>query len=439
MNILFFNTYIGAAVEAYNRSHIGLSGLYRIAIKAVLDFDEISDWASAQDREKARLQLNKDLVMANAILDKHRIVNMDGSSSVNPVTLAAKPQSFPLSSIVSTKFGKGTILAYRQIEGIYVVEFVDWKIGNDQYARGYLDESAISIYVDKEVSETMFAYMRNRFSSKSIDTSMIPPKVGDQLTTRFGPVIIEQVRSIDNVYEMRITGPGYAKDTMLYGHVEKLNMNAEALKSPIFASIRDATRSRGLSFFGGTLSYIKESFVRSPRNRSKSVEQKFPVGAQVSTPFGNGIVVSYRTKGSIYYVQLKYMNCYSYVNQRDLTWAIRGIIGQPVLTKYGTGLLNDVRQTDGVHVVQLLQIVGGSNAVLHASAIVCSLKAAVGMSVETKYGIGIVLNYRSTDSKFVVALTWKMAHQSAAILYVDANGFTRVDSDADKGSGCNVM
>eukprot|EP00397_Hematodinium_sp_SG-2012_P001855 GEMP01001860.1.p1 GENE.GEMP01001860.1~~GEMP01001860.1.p1 ORF type:complete len:864 (+),score=126.58 GEMP01001860.1:112-2703(+) len=68
--VYFYTDYIAAAIHAATRAHqlISLGSLWRIAVAAVNDFDQIKNWTSADQRSNTGAKLNKTITRANAVL-----------------------------------------------------------------------------------------------------------------------------------------------------------------------------------------------------------------------------------------------------------------------------------------------------------------------------------------------------------------------------------
>jgi hypothetical protein len=106
----------------------------------------------------------------------------------------------------------------------------------------------------------------------------------------------------------------------------------------------------------------------------------------------------------------------------QLQYKKRGVanIGACVLTLYGTGVLKDYRPFDGMHVVALAKLVPTTitsrhqqdMAYLQQSAILRTLRACVGDSVDTPYGVGVLVRYRMHDDMYQVAMDWSIGSGS---------------------------
>uniref|UniRef100_K3WZP6 SH3 domain-containing protein n=1 Tax=Globisporangium ultimum (strain ATCC 200006 / CBS 805.95 / DAOM BR144) TaxID=431595 RepID=K3WZP6_GLOUD len=78
--------------------------------------------------------------------------------------------------------------------------------------------------------------------------------------------------------------------------------------------------------------------------------------------------------------------------------------GACVATKYGTGVVIDIRLDDGFYIVQL---VPKSIAYLREDAIIREIKSVVGERVKTRWGLATVENYYVEDDMYSIALDWR--------------------------------
>lgn len=78
--------------------------------------------------------------------------------------------------------------------------------------------------------------------------------------------------------------------------------------------------------------------------------------------------------------------------------------GACVATKFGTGVLLDVRQDDGFYIVQL---VPKSVAYLREDMIIREIKSVVGERVKTRWGLATVEQYYVEDDMYSIALDWR--------------------------------
>ncbi|TYZ61030.1 hypothetical protein PybrP1_012119 [[Pythium] brassicae (nom. inval.)] len=84
--------------------------------------------------------------------------------------------------------------------------------------------------------------------------------------------------------------------------------------------------------------------------------------------------------------------------------ALKARRGACVATKFGTGVVLDVRLDDGFYIVQL---VPKSVAYLREDAIVREIKSVVGERVKTRWGLATVEQYYVEDDMYSIALDWR--------------------------------
>lgn len=127
-------------------------------------------------------------------------------------------------------------------------------------------------------------------------------------------------------------------------------------------------------------------------------------GFHVKTPYGWGICIGDETGGSHVQVALtwrlhsqKRVQCA--VLRKDISDRSFCAAGQCVLTKYGTGVLLDFRPTDNIHHVQLWGPFGQgrNNAYLKRDALCSVIPAAAGFMVNTPLGTGTCCGYQTTE------------------------------------------
>ena len=413
MNISFFNTYVGAAIKAYERNHIRLSSLYRISVRAADEFREVHGWLTSACRERARVQLNDDLNAAKKILYRMNF------PCPEEIRLSEKPQHFMQNSIVMSPFGKGIVRQYRFHDTVYVVDLIDWHLNTTLGGVAYFRESDLSKYDGEAEIEHdqsgMFTYMRNRFGTGSIDSR-----------TPFGGAVLQYFRKRDRVYCFKMQTLVVDQEALFYSRESRLQDSA--ITSPVRSG-----------FIGDTISFFKESLIRSPRNgqagRIREPPCLFHPGAHVLTPFGPAVVTKYR-KG-IYIVHVEKFDTLGYLHADVIQWFWLADAGKPVDTLYGTGILRDVRP-DGIHVVQLRRLGASSVAFLQSSSILRRIKAAVGETVETPYGRGIVLHYRRQNDSYVIGLTTAPEYKPIALLYARSDIVTSLGGSDEDTSRCYI-
>lgn len=78
--------------------------------------------------------------------------------------------------------------------------------------------------------------------------------------------------------------------------------------------------------------------------------------------------------------------------------------GACVATKFGTGVVVDIRLDDGFYIVQL---VPKSVAYLREDMIIREIKSVVGERVKTRWGLATVEHYYVEDDMYSIALDWR--------------------------------
>jgi len=149
----------------------------------------------------------------------------------------------------------------------------------------------------------------------------------------------------------------------------------------------------------------------------------FHVGSCVETSWGVGRVTRFNERTGIYTVRLSDWTLShgqpvnAHIHGSDIVWHTKGAVGDAVSTRFGTGILTEIRELNGVHVIKLsewghaaslLPLVPSSLAGLPpgtsrtSSAPYAYLQpddfdvivAGVGDQVQTPFGVGIVVKYR---------------------------------------------
>ena len=194
------------------------------------------------------------------------------------------------------------------------------------------------------------------------------------------------------------------------------------------------------SLVSGTVESIKK--IRVPREietpiikiEARKFERYYKDGAAVTTTYGDGTVRSFRESDGVYVVSLLMKSGIScgvaYLREDSMSYRLaRGCIeGYPVLTTFGSGVLQSVNPTTGVHNVFIPSF--RAICYLQPDQVLLPLKAAAGEDVSTPFGEGRVCKYRHSDGKYEIRLSWG----SNAILYARAETFDRIDDRLeDKG------
>jgi hypothetical protein len=112
----YFLSYVDAAIDAFRHNLIRCTGLRRVCLEAIKDFEAIPKrlWNLSEAKEKgqreARLsELNSALRRANLTLIRNGLI---------PVPLIKFAQIFPTNSPVSTMYGMGIVTKFRSSDGI---------------------------------------------------------------------------------------------------------------------------------------------------------------------------------------------------------------------------------------------------------------------------------------------------------------------------------
>jgi len=164
-------------------------------------------------------------------------------------------------------------------------------------------------------------------------------------------------------------------------------------------------------------------------------ERYYKDGAAVTTtPYGDGTVRAFRESDGFYIVSLLMKSGKvfgtAYLREDSLSYRLaRGCIeGYPVMTTFGSGVLQSVNPTTGVHNVIIPSF--GAICYLQPDQVLRPIKAAVGEDISTPYGEGKVYRYRLSDNKYEIKLGWG----SNVMLYTEAETFDRIDDRLeDKG------
>jgi len=167
---------------------------------------------------------------------------------------------------------------------------------------------------------------------------------------------------------------------------------------------------------------------------SRKYERYYKDGAAVTTAYGDGTVQSFRESDGFYVVSLllkfgkKSAFGNAFLREDSMSYRLaRGCVeGYPVMTTFGSGVLQSVNPTTGVHNVIIQSF--GAICYLQPDQVLRPMKAAVGEDVSTPYGEGKVYKFRLADGKYEIMLSW------GSMLYAKAETFDRIDDRLeDKG------
>ncbi|CAI5703563.1 unnamed protein product [Peronospora effusa] len=400
MNIIFFDTYVGAAVEAFRMKKIRLSGLKKISDDAGLSFESIHTWLTPQSRERARLLLNRDLAVANALLSK----------KYGPSPLVMKPQLFALNLLVRTPIGRGIIRKFRGTDGIYRVDLTGWQPATRSQKRvqAFFTEDSLKAYVSTDISPIA--------NSSLHYVKFYPPQPPVRLfashslvKTLFGIGRVLSYRAQDGIYTVSILGDQNMLHMTAY-------LKGDSLEPVDDAFLKSYTTSGSTSprMFAGVRSgigFITKKLITFVPGAS-GVKPLFAVAGVVNSPFGRGVVVNFRGEDRVYELRLLSIECKT--RSGDLASHVSAFVQERYL------------QLGPVPPRSFLSMFGlrtSKNAVVPAVEPV-----PIGSRVTTIYGKGIVCSYRSADDVYAVALTdWTLADGNDVMAYLTKDFVTPVD------------
>uniref|UniRef100_M4C4Y7 Phosphatidate phosphatase APP1 catalytic domain-containing protein n=1 Tax=Hyaloperonospora arabidopsidis (strain Emoy2) TaxID=559515 RepID=M4C4Y7_HYAAE len=372
-----------------------------------------------------------------------------GKSTVAPVSEPA-----PIGSLVTTIYGKGVICSYRAADRVYAVALTDPTLadGHDVMAylrRDFFNPVAVTLEVSPDTSKEasterkvdsppgsggIFQLLRYGFTASSTGTAGVSVPYADeagvecQIDTIFGLATTAMSRPHNGLYKAFLINPDY---NGVVAYVQA-NHAKEVAVTPKRA------RRNTLELLASPFSYLLSSNTYDRRDTT-DMKTLFPKGTLVVTSFGEGIVRLHRRLDDIYVVDLPSM--YGFFRASSLRRLVRGVVGQPVDTIYGSGMLEQVREEDGVHVVALRLglTTSETRAYLHPSSVLRAIKASRGDMVMTPFGSGVVMQYRSHDRFYCVALDWDSNGQSHVSAYIGEDSLLRTGLVEKPPSGCVIM
>lgn len=383
MKIVFFNTYVGAAVEAFKMKKVRLTGLYKICSEAVTHFDGIERWPSLAERERARVMLNEDLQRANEVLRKNAIAE---------VPYAMKPQVFALNSLVRTPFGRAIIRKFRGFDGIYCVDLVDWhSMVRKKRVQAFIpDESIVALVVGEttQIAKSSVKYVKFR---KAQLLNVFPAQT--VVNTPFGTGRVTRFRPEDETYVVSIEG----RDA-------KMNVTGFFTASAITAVVRDmhpsASSPRMFAGVRSGLGYITKKLSNFVPGTSGG-KPYFAIGSSVDSPFGRGVVVQFRPADRVYELELMRFN------------------GHPPHSNMGIFVQEKCLTESSISPPRSFFSMWGLGSASSKSADIRSLMAQ-GVSVSTPYGRGTIRSYRDNDGIYEIVLTdWTLARGQEVVAFLN--------------------
>ncbi|KAL3670083.1 hypothetical protein V7S43_004399 [Phytophthora oleae] len=389
MNIIFFDTYVGAAAEAFCMKKIRLCGLKKICDEARLSFEGIHSWLTPQSRERARLLLNRDLIVANALLSK----------KFTPSPLVMKPQVFALNSIVRTPIGRGIVRKFRGIDGIYQVDLTDWvPSAKQRRVQAFFSEDNLVAYLSPSLSTL------SRGSLNYVTFHRAPPArifVSHTLVkTLFGIGRVISYRTDDEIYTVSIPGDQNMLNMTAFLNPDSLQpVDDEFLKNY-------ATSGASPRMFAGVRSgigFITKKLITFVPGGS-GVKPLFAVAVVVDTPFGRGVVINFREEDRVYELRL----FHSDIKTRG------GNLPSPITVFVQETYLQLSPVSPPRSFFSMLGLGSGKNTILPAANPV-----PVGSRIATVYGKGVIRSYRAADEVYVIALMdWTLADGQHVVAYL---------------------
>lgn len=395
MNIVFFHTYVGAAVEAYKMKKLRLSGLKKICDEAVITFEEITTWITPADRERARKLMNNDIESANALL----------APSFELVALIKKPQVFALNSQVRTPYGRGIIRKFRPIDGIYHVELVDWN--TKKRVRAYVPEESIVALVNGDTTQiTKSAVKYIKFYKAPLARILAPQTL---VKTPFGNGRVVRFRLDDEIYMVTIEGGGNAMNmTGFFAADAVIPLTSEGL--PI------ETSPRMFSGVRSGLGYITKKLSNFVPGSSGGAKPVFAIGSTVESPFGRAVVLRFRALDRVYELQLIRTEIASgevFVQEKCLK---ESTVSPP------RSFLSILRIRSGK---------SGSGA--SESSPPQQATPTEGSRVVTPFGKGLVRKFRASDQVYEIVLSdWSLAGGQEVTAYLTLASIRRVSPTIDE-------
>ena len=363
--------------------------------------------------------------------------------NLDSVAKTKSKQTLSKGERVSTPYGLGFVVEHRAKSNIVVVDMTGlWK------ARAYLQESVVL-----RDSSGFFGNIFRQFSTgdksprkKSLKIEPeFPYAVGVGIQTPFGEGTV--TRSLKNISssasqtslaEVRTVAISLNNWKLRDGSHPNLYCTADTAKEWKDKASTHPHKENSLFTVMGTLGTLVSGTVESlkkirvthveapPINTNvPQFERYYKDGAAVTTSYGDGVVFSFRSSDGFYLVKLiKFgsIPATAYLQDDSMSYRLaKGCVeGYPVLTKFGSGVLQSVNPTTGVHNVTIPSY--GAVLYLQPDQVIRPLKAAVGEDVSTPYGEGKVLKYRLHDDMYEIKLSW-----GNSFLYATANTFDRID------------
>ncbi|TYZ66438.1 hypothetical protein PybrP1_002411 [[Pythium] brassicae (nom. inval.)] len=402
LNIVFFHTYVGAAVEAYRMKKLRLCGLQKIADEAVATFEAITTWVAPADRERARALLNADIEAANALLAPARLAR---------VPLVKKPQVFALNCQVRTPFGRGIVRTFRPVDGIYHVELVDWSALHRKRVRAFVPEESIVALVNGDtalIAKSDVKYVR--FHKAPLARVFAPQTL---VKTPFGNGRVVRFRLDDEIYTVALEGTGDGGAMAMTGFFA-----ADAVIALSSEGLPLETSPRMFSGVRSGLGYITKKLVNfvpgsSGASGGGGGKPAFATGATVESPFGRAVVLRFRALDRVYELQLL----------RTALAAGDVFVQEKCLKE---SMVSPPRSF-----LSILRLRSGKSG---SESSPPQLATPVeGSRVVTPFGKGVVRKVRARDNVFEVVLSdWNLAGGQEVTAYLTPSSVQRVSPSIDE-------
>lgn len=372
---------------------------------------------------------------------------------------------------VTTPYGVGIVVEHRPKTKVIVID-----MSGPWSARAYLQENIVKRdgkgflgSILRQFSSAQASPKRRPAGAKGTNEQQFPHVTGITIYSPYGtgkvirPLPLEKEKHgssspkvhtpketpKSNQHQTNTIAISLTSWTLRDGRVPTLYCTADSArkwrsKSSAVTAPSHHRESSLLSVIGSLVSGTVESLkkIRVPREietptikmEPPKYERYYKDGAAVTTAYGDGVVRAFRESDGFYVVSLLMKSGQAfgtaYLREDSMSYRLaKGCIeGYPVMTTFGSGVLQSVNPTTGVHNVIIPSF--GAMCYLQPDQVLRPLKAAVGEDVSTPYGEGKVCKYRLFDNKYQIKLGW--GH--GTMLYAKAETFDRIDDRLeDKG------
>jgi hypothetical protein len=382
--------------------------------------------------------------------------------------VAEKKPPFKVGDQFNSPYGPVKVLEYRAKKGLVVVSMLGWK------ATGYLSETTL-----KPIPKSLLASFISRMTTTTTATTTYevphrpnhPFAEGTKIVTPFGSgtltrPVMAPPKSVpaSQLVSSEATKRPLTTTTTVAIRLDSWKLangaNAMLYCTPETAkSWKERKAEEGASFFSALETLVTSSrtllepfLIHQPKKTPAVAVVKPPVcferyyqdAAAVTTPYGDGVVRSFRTSDGFYEVDLirwaldNGKHPKAFIRKDDLSCRIAPGCqeGYPVLTSLGvSGRLASVEAKTGIHIVTIPS--AGMLCYLQPESIVRPLKGAVGDDVSTAYGEGRILRYDKDKDVYCIKLSgWH------ALLYAKGDTFELVGDgvqDRDGSFGVNWL